>query len=77
MKMYVGVTDYDWYTILKENKCEEVNFWTPGATPFKAIQNCTLLLPYLTKPYQKLNHSTVLESMITSAAVLMIPQIGC
>lgn len=36
MKLYVGVTDYDWLTILKSAKCEEVNFWKPGAsTNFK------------------------------------------
>ena len=38
MKMYVGVTDFDWYTTLKASDCDEVNFWTPGATNFKAIE---------------------------------------
>ena len=26
MKMYVGVTDFDWYTTLKASDCDEVNF---------------------------------------------------
>ncbi len=50
MRMYVGVTDYDWFTILKENKCDEVNFWTPGATNFKAISENDLLLFKLHSP---------------------------
>lgn len=38
MKLYVGVTDYDWYSILKESNCDEVNFWRPGgSTNFSAI----------------------------------------
>ena len=26
MKMYVGITDYDWFNILRRANCEEVNF---------------------------------------------------
>lgn len=37
MRMYVGVTDYDWYTQIKENGCDEANFWTPGAANFRAL----------------------------------------
>jgi putative restriction endonuclease len=50
MKMFVGVTDYDWYTTLKENKCDEVNFWTPGATNFKALSENDILLFKLHSP---------------------------
>ena len=38
MKMYVGITDHDWFKLLRQEKCDEVNFWTPGSTPFKALQ---------------------------------------
>ncbi len=42
MKMYVGVTDYDWFTYLKEQQCDEVNFWTPGGNKnFKALTEAT------------------------------------
>ena len=38
MQIYVGITDYDWYQFLKQQKSEEVNFWKPGTQPFKALQ---------------------------------------
>lgn len=50
MKMYVGVTDYDWYTTLKENRCDEVNFWTPGTANFKALSENDMLLFKLHSP---------------------------
>ena len=51
MKFYVGVTDYEWYTILKQKKCDEVNFWKPGGkTNFKAINTNDLFLFKLHSP---------------------------
>ena len=50
MKMYVGVTDFDWYTTLKASDCDEVNFWTPGATNFKAIEENDMFLFKLHSP---------------------------
>lgn len=50
MKMYVGVTDYDWYTLLKSKQCDEVNFWTPGTSNFKAIEPNDMLLFKLHAP---------------------------
>lgn len=44
MKMYVGVTDYDWFTLLKQQECDEVNFWTPGARNFRALEEYELFL---------------------------------
>ncbi len=38
MKIYVGVTDKDWYEQLKSQKPEEVNFWKPGSSNFKVLQ---------------------------------------
>lgn len=38
MKMYVGVTDRDWFTFLGKRQPDEVNFWTPSAsTAFRAL----------------------------------------
>ena len=37
MKMYVGVTDGNWFNFLKERNAVEVNFWKPSATNFKAL----------------------------------------
>lgn len=51
MKIYVGVTDYDWYSILKQEKCDEVNFWKPGGnTNFKAINVNDMFLFKLHSP---------------------------
>lgn len=51
MKMYVGVTDYDWFSLLKEQKCDEVNFWTPGGNKnFKALSENELFLFKLHSP---------------------------
>ena len=51
MKIYVGVTDYDWYSILKQQNCDEVNFWKPGGkTNFKAISTNDMFLFKLHSP---------------------------
>jgi putative restriction endonuclease len=38
MKIYVGITDGDWFNQLREAKAPEVNFWHPGGDTFKALQ---------------------------------------
>jgi len=51
MKMYVGITDYDWFMTLKQAKCDEVNFWKPGGrTNFKALDEGGLFLFKLHSP---------------------------
>lgn len=51
MKMYVGITDYDWFKTLKQANCEEVNFWKPGGrTNFKALDEGDLFLFKLHSP---------------------------
>lgn len=51
MKMYVGVTDYDWFTLLKEQGCDEVNFWTPGGNKnFRALSENEMFLFKLHAP---------------------------
>ena len=53
MKSYVGVTDFDWYTLLSNlSQVDEVNFWQPsGNRLFKALQPGELFLFKLHSPY--------------------------
>lgn len=44
MKIYVGVTDKSWYEQLSQSNVDEVNFWNPGASPFKALSENELFL---------------------------------
>ena len=50
MKIYVGITDKDWYEQLKSQKPEEVNFWKPGSSNFKALQPNDMFLFKLHHP---------------------------
>ncbi len=51
MKMFVGVTDRDWYNLLRHGNYEEVNFWSPsGNTRFKALEQNELFLFKLHSP---------------------------
>lgn len=50
MKIYVGVTDKGWYEQLKAQKPEEVNFWKPGSSNFKALQPNDMFLFKLHHP---------------------------
>ena len=50
VKFYVGVTDYDWFRYLKAANCDELNFWRPGLSPFKAIRENDLFLFKLHSP---------------------------
>ena len=44
MNIYVGVTDKNWYEQLKSQVTDEVNFWNPGGSPFRALQENELFL---------------------------------
>ena len=44
MNIYVGVTDKNWYEQLKSLVTDEVNFWNPGGSPFRALQENELFL---------------------------------
>lgn len=48
-KIYIGLTDYDWYVHHKTEKSTEVNFWRPGNQPFKALGENELFLFKLKK----------------------------
>lgn len=51
MRMYVGITDFDWFKTLKHANCDEVNFWKPGGrTNFKALDEGNLFLFKLHSP---------------------------
>lgn len=51
MRMYVGITDFDWFQTLKQANCDEVNFWKPGGhTNFKALHEGDLFLFKLHSP---------------------------
>jgi putative restriction endonuclease len=38
LNIFVGVTDYDWFTFLAQAQPDEVNFWRPSATRFAALK---------------------------------------
>ncbi|RJL07292.1 hypothetical protein D3P06_00695 [Paracoccus aestuarii] len=39
IKIYVGVTDLDWFEYLSTRNPDEVNFWQPGGrSQFRALQ---------------------------------------
>lgn len=45
MKLYVGITDSDWFRHLRERRAEEMNFWRPRATSqFKILEASELFL---------------------------------
>ena len=51
VKIYIGITDYEWFKTLKQANCDEVNFWKPGGkTNFKALDEGDLFLFKLHSP---------------------------
>jgi len=51
LKLYIGITDDDWFFSLKKSNCDEVNFWKPGGkTNFKALDEGDLFLFKLHSP---------------------------
>jgi putative restriction endonuclease len=53
MKLYVGVTDNNWFHFLAGLQPDEVNFWRPGGGSFRAIQPGA---PFLFKLHSPLNY---------------------
>ena len=49
-KIYLGVTDSRWFGYLAAQKPDEVNFWMPGATGFRALPEAGLFLFKLKSP---------------------------
>jgi putative restriction endonuclease len=55
MKLYVGVTDRDWFQFLRARSAVEMNFWRPrGATGFNTINPGELFLFKLKYPENKI-----------------------
>lgn len=51
MKFYVGITDYDWFKIIKQSDCDEVSLWRPsGNEYFRALEEGELFLFKLHSP---------------------------
>jgi putative restriction endonuclease len=45
MKLYVGITDTNWFRYLRSSNADEMNFWRPKATnQFKALEPGELFL---------------------------------
>lgn len=52
MKLFVGVTDNDWYNYLAQQEPDEVNFWQPGGRQtFRALEPYGIFLFKLHAPY--------------------------
>ncbi len=51
MMIYVGITDYDWFNLLKSQKPNEINFWQPNSgRNFRALKEGELFLFKLHAP---------------------------
>ena len=50
MNIYVGITDKNWFEQLRIQKSDEVNFWSPGSQPFRAVREHELFLFKLHAP---------------------------
>jgi putative restriction endonuclease len=52
MKLWVGVTDTDWFAFLSRADVDEINFWQPSATaPFVGLEPGAPFLFKLKRPY--------------------------
>jgi putative restriction endonuclease len=52
MKLWVGVTDPDWFAFLSRADVDEVNFWQPSATaPFVGLEPGATFLFKLKRPH--------------------------
>ncbi len=50
MKMFVGVTDYEWFRLLQRADYREINFWRPSGQGFRALGVGDLFLFKLHSP---------------------------
>jgi putative restriction endonuclease len=54
MDYYIGLTDSDWYSFLREREPDDVNFWKPSGHSFSAIQPGAPFLFKLKAPINKI-----------------------
>ncbi|MEE8329017.1 MAG: hypothetical protein V3R54_03700 [Thermodesulfovibrionia bacterium] len=52
MKFWIGVTNNEWFKFLSTRTPDEVNFWQPGGTSFRALEPGE---PFLFKLHSPLN----------------------
>jgi putative restriction endonuclease len=52
MRLYVGLTDYEWFDFLARQQPDEVNFWMPKPRAFRALQPGELFLFKLHAPHK-------------------------
>ena len=58
MKLWVGVTDPDWFAFLSRAEVDEVNFWQPSATaPFVGLEPGAPFLFKLKRPYNHIGEA--------------------
>jgi putative restriction endonuclease len=50
MRFFIGVTDNDWFNYLSNLQPDEINFWRPGGTTFRALEPGGLFLFKLHSP---------------------------
>jgi putative restriction endonuclease len=75
MKIWVGVTDEDWFTRLGLLKPDEVNFWQPsGSRTFRAIQSGEPFLFKLHSPKNFIVGGRIFRSVFGAARVA---RLGC
>jgi len=55
VKFWIGVTNNEWFNFLSTRLPDEVNFWQPGGTSFRAIESGE---PFLFKLHSPLNFIT-------------------
>lgn len=68
MKLFVGVTNDDWFRFLAERNPEEVNFWRPRSqNDFKALKSGDIFLFKLHSPFDFI--AGACEAMHTSSSV--------
>jgi putative restriction endonuclease len=75
VNLVVAVTDKDWFEVLRrEPGLDEVNFWAPSATPFRALHPGELFLFKLKAPFNAIvgggvfTHATVMPCSLAWSA---------
>jgi len=72
MRLYVGITDKDWFDFLSDRGAEEMNFWRPRATSnFKILQPGDLF--YLNRSIQRIELSVVPSLFAIRFLALILP----
>ena len=69
MKLYVGITDSDWFRYLRQRNAEEMNFWRPRATTqFKILEASELFIVQIKIPRKQDRGRCILCQTLYTAA---------